>query len=159
MILTRLKHLINHVYTFLWYALNVGAGFDASKFCDKYPDPSSEGMQNTYEHFDKQEIIPLIQLSVSPSGPPKSGSATDSNRHSKNPRLEPTAKKHSCKIPIAKPEIIINTEHYKDISIQISQKFISVSLQTLARANTLLSDENTETKEARRYAHTYTKVT
>ena len=138
MILTKLKHLINHVYTFLWYVPNVGAGLDASKFCDKYPDPSSEGMQNTYEHFDKQEIVPLIQLYASLSGPPKSGSATDSNGHSKNPRLEPTAKKHFCKIPIAKPEIVINTEHYKDISIQISQNLFDVSLQSLARVDTLL---------------------
>ena len=152
MIPTREKHLINHVYSFLWYALNVGACFDASKSCDKYPDPSSEGMQNTYEYFDKQEIIPLIQLNVSPSGPPESGSATGSNGHSKNSRLEPTAKKYSCKIPIAKPEIVINTEHYKDISIQISQNLFNVSLQSLARVDTLPC-ENTEATEARRYAH------
>ena len=115
MILTKLKHLINHVYTFLWYVPNVGAGLDASKFCDKYPDPSSEGMQNTYEHFDKQEIIPPIQLNASLSGPPQSGSATDSSGHSKNPRLEPTAKKHSCKIMITKPEIPNSSEYNKDI--------------------------------------------
>ena len=81
--------------------------------------------------------------------PPKSGSATDSNGHSKNPRLEPTAEKHSCKIPIAKPEIVNNSEYDKDISILISQKFINVSRQSLTRAHAILL-ENTKTKETRR---------
>ena len=152
MILTELKHLINHVYIFLWYVPDVQAGFDAAKLCDKYPDPSSEG-KTTYEHFDKQEIVPLIKLNRSPRGLQKSGSATDSNKHRKNPRLEPSAKEHSCKIPIAKPEIVNNSEYSKDISIQNSQNLFHVPLQPLTRVDTLLSDENTETKEANRYAH------
>ena len=124
MILTKLKHLINHVYTFLWYVPNVGAGFDASKFCDKYPDPSSEGMQNTYELFDKQEIISLIQLSVSPSLHVKSEMATESNEHGKN-QAETNSQKPSCKIPFANPEILnslnmIQTFHFQEVKILLA---------------------------------------
>ena len=69
--LTNFERLINYVCIFLLYIPNVGVGSDASKFYDKCPDLSSEGMQNTYENVDKHEIISLIQLSVSPSKPPK----------------------------------------------------------------------------------------
>ena len=151
MILTELKHLINHVYIFLWYVPDVGAGFDAAKLCDKYPDPSSEG-KTTYEHFDKQEIVPLIQLNRSPRGLQKSGSATDSNKHSKNPRLEPSAKEHSCKILIAEPDIVNDLEYSKNSSIQNSRvlsKFISRTLSSLTRVDALLFDVNTENKKDR----------
>ena len=157
MILTELKHLINHVYIFLWYVPDVQAGFDAAKLCDKYPDPSSEG-KTTYEHFDKQEIVPLIQLNRSRRGLQKSGSATDSNKHSKNPRLEPSAKEHSCKILIAEPDIVNDLEYSKNSSIQNSQvlsKFILRTLQSLTRVDTLLLDVNTETKKTDHYAHTH----
>ena len=151
MILTELKHLINHVYIFLWYVPDVGAGFDAAKLCDKYPDPSSEG-KTTYEHFDKQEIVPLIQLNRSPRGLQKSGSATDSNKHSKNPRLEPSAKEHSCKILIAEPDIVNDLEYSKNSSIQNSRvlsKFISRTLQSLTKVDASLFDVNTENKKDR----------
>ena len=148
-----MQHLIKHTYIFLGYVQDVQVGLGAATLCDKGPGPSSNG-KTTHEYSDKQEIVPLIQLNRSRRGLQKSVSATDSNKHSKNPRLEPSAKKHSCKIPIAKPEIVNNSEYSKDTSIQNSQNLFHATLQPLTRVGTLLSDENTETKKADRYAHT-----
>ena len=150
---TELQHLIKHTYIILGYVQDVQVGLGAATLCDKGPGPSSKG-KTTHEYSDKQEIVPLIQLNRSRRGLQKSVSATDSNKHSKNPRLEPSAKEHSCKIPIAKPDIVNNSEYSKNSSIQNNQNLFRVTLQPLTRVDTLLSDENTETTEARRYAHT-----
>ena len=123
--LTKFGRLISHVYIFLLYIPNVGIGSDASKLYDKCPDPSSESMQNTYENVDKHEIISLIQLSVSPSMPPKSGMAIDSNEHGKN-QAETNSQKPSCKIPFTNPDILNRFEHNTDIPLSRYQKFISL---------------------------------
>ena len=82
-------------------------------------------MQNTYEHFDKQEIISLFQLSISPSLPPKSGMATDSNEHGKN-QAETNSQKPSCKIPFTNPDILNRFEHNTNIPLLRYQNFISL---------------------------------
>ena len=159
--LTELQHLIKHTYIFLGYVQDVQVGLGAATLCDKGPGPSSKG-KTTNEYSDKQEIVPLIQLNISRRGLQESVSATDSNKHSKNPRLDPSAKEHSCKKLITEPSIVNDLKYSKNSPIQngrILSLFISrTPLLSLIRADILLLNVNAANKKDREL-RAYTRST
>ena len=159
-----MQHLIKHTYIFLGYVQDVQVGLGAATLCDKGPGPSSKG-KTTNEYSDKQEIVPLIQLNRSRRGLQESVSATDSNKHSKDPRLDPSAKEHSCKKLITEPSIVDDLEYSKNSQIQNGRNlslFISrTPLLSLIRADILLLNVNAENKkdrERRAYTHGQRRV-
>ena len=122
-------------------------------------------MQNYQWTSNKQEIVPLIQLNRSRRGLQESVSATVSNKHSKDPRLDPSAKEHSCKKLITEPSIVDDLEYSKNSQIQNGRNlslFISrTPLLSLIRADILLLNVNAENKkdrERRAYTHGQRRV-